>query len=883
MLLLLCLAIAILVMACTLAYARSRRRPRKPEDRAQIRTAGPVRSGPGRPRPQRADNDAPENVVRSPTKEQPPRDSMDHATRRRGHLLPEAERPGAEHGIQPAAESANPPDAGENRLTSKMQPPTTSAEPPRSSRQGEAAPGNAEQSPETRATGPVVTEGHEAGPHQGARVTQEVPPLEMDQGSADATSSTRPPTARMSPTEATKQPSEGPKPTTNSHATLMPEVKPLGPRISPPPMRPSTPQPLSPKTGTAQTDKGPGYRINPPWVEFALHGEQKVQLVIPQQEFKEEVGGEALEAITYIFTINGLQNHIQNPVEMAGELCRVQEQRIPLPEPVSNLQVEYPPNLKSRRYVYSHSDNRLYAFVPTGVNTGRLLSASKNLPKRLLWMALHEELTPAPGLVREIGEQWVWEHYRPYLVDLASADALEVQNPRNKETVYFDCRPSFQIYGDGFVEDDFQDYSPLFSDRSFKLACPRSSAGVFEVWLRDQGGRTHMIADAWDGQEELPLQPLDDPLRQCGEFQVDIRESGEITPLSTLFFRCVPGLTLSWSKELALPDSNRGHDPVSVRLQLADPDHWQVRPMAAAFTAKTLADGYELSGAPGEDTCRFSVSSKKEGGSEVCLSVTPPRLRWSLGNDRTWLDRTTCIKRGNIVAGSPLELRVRISGLNWENRLSVALFGGACILQGPVSMERRQGTFIAELNRFYDTIRHRVDAELEVRLSVHDALTGQGKGEVVALRIQPEPQIVTEGSRQSKLLLSETASSPVALEHESIPPGKTPRVDFCSAVRLASLCKLLRKLKVLAPGQRGACKRALQYYYHGIKGRRVECRQEVKVKFVAMTLVILKAAMGTNPVLAIRRLEKWRARVRRLEEEHPLEFRAASRLFGKRQ
>jgi hypothetical protein len=75
----------------------------------------------------------------------------------------------------------------------------------------------------------------------------------------------------------------------------------------------------------------------------------------------------------------------------------------------------------------------------------------------------------------------------------------------------------------------------------------------------------------------------------------------------------------------------------------------------------------------------------------------------------------------------------------------------------------------------------------------------------------------------------------------------------------------------------------LQYYYGSIKGRRVECRQEVKVKFVAMTLVILKAAMDADAALAVRRLERWRARVRQFEEEHPLEFRAASRLFAKRQ
>ncbi len=878
-----CLAIAILVMTCALIYAWTKRRNRKQEDSGRIRTTGPVCSVPARARPQSADHKAPQSGGTLPTKEEPPLNVLEPACIRPGVALAELERPGAEHRIQPTAETANPPDAGENRPATETQPPPAPTEPPRSSRQGEAAPGYAEQFSETQATGPVVTEGHEAGSRQGARVPGEVPPGDMNQGSSSATSPARPPTATKSPTEATRRSSEGSKTGANSHAECVPEEKRLGTGISPPSTRPRTPQLPSPKTDTGLTRKAPGQRINPPWVEFALHGDQKVQLVIPQQEFKEEVGGEALEAIIYSLTINGFQNHIQNPVEMAGELCRVQEQWIPLPEPVSNLQVEYPPNLKSRRYVYSHSDKRLYAFVPTRVNTGRLLSASQNLPKRLLWIALHEELTPAPGLVREISEQWVWEHYRPYLVDLASADTFEVQNSRNKETVHFDCRPSFQIYGDGFVEDDFQDYSPLFSERSFKVVCPHSSAGVFEVWLRDQGGRAHMIADAWDGQEELPLQPLDDPSHQCGEFQVDIRESGEITPLSTLFFRCVPGLTLGWSKELALPDSKRGHDPVSVQVQLADPEHWQVRPMGPAFTAKALADGYELSGSPGEDTCRFSISSKREGGSEVRLSVTPPRLRWSLGNDSTWLDKATCIKRGDIVGGSPLELRARINGLRREYQLSAALFEGECCLQGPVSMARRQGASITELNHFYDTVRHHVNASLEVRIGVCDAANSQTKGEVVALRIHPEPHSLSEASPQSKLLLSATASLPAARADETTPRRTTPRQDFCSAVRLASLCKLLRKLKVLAPRQRGACKRALQYYYDRIKGRGAEAQREVKVKFIGMTLAILKVAIGANSPLEIRRLEKWRTRVRRFEEEHPNEFRAASRLLAKRQ
>jgi hypothetical protein len=196
-------------------------------------------------------------------------------------------------------------------------------------------------------------------------------------------------------------------------------------------------------------------------------------------------------------------------------------------------------------------------------------------------------------------------------------------------------------------------------------------------------------------------------------------------------------------------------------------------------------------------------------------------------------------------------------------------------------MTGRQDTFVTELNQYFDTIRDRIDAELEVRLRVHDVVSGQNKGEVVAVRIQAEPQSRAEGSEQSKL--SEPASSSGAREDESTTRGKTPRVDFCSAVRLANLCKLLRKLKVLAPRQKCACKRALQYYYGSIKGRRVECRQEVKVKFVAMTLVILKAAMDADAALAIRRLERWRARVRQFEEEHPLEFRAALRLFAKRQ
>ncbi len=754
-----------------------------------------------------------------------------------------------------------PTDAGENRPSSKAQPPTAPTEPPRSSHRDEVAQGHAEQSREARAKGPIVGEGDQPAPGQHTQAPEEVGPEAVKQGSSDAMSPTRPPTARKSPTEATKESSEGLKSGANSHDARAPEVKPLGVQTSPPPTRPPTPQPLSPKTGTAQTGKRLGRRINPPWIELTLHENQKVQLVIPQQEFKEEVAGEALKEITYSLMVDGVQNRIQTPVKIVGEVYQAQEQRIYLPKPVWGLQVEYPQNLNSACYLYRHSDKRLYAFVPTGVNTGKLLSSCERLPTRLLWILLHEDVVPiVDAPVREVSEHWIWGQYRPYLFDLSAANRLVLQNGATGETAEVDCRPSFQIRGEGLLEDDYRDYSPMFSRLSVKLASPQTISGAFEVWLRNQRGRARMLADCWDGQEELPLQPLDDPSRQCGEFQVEVRASGEITPVSTLFFRCLPGLTLDWFKDLAFPDPERGHDPVSVRVRLTDPQYWQVRPMGPTLSAKALADGYELTGSRGEDTCRFSVSSMLAEGSEVQLSVTPPRLKWSLGKDITWLEKPACIKRGDLVGGSPLEFRAQISGFIREYGLSVALFDGNCALQGPVSMGRRQGTFITELNQFYDTIRHRTHARLELRLNVCNAVDGQSKGQLVVLQIQPEAYKLTDPRHTT-----------------------TPHQDVCSTVRLKGLCKLLRRLKVLAPGQRSGCKRVLQYYYDHMKGRGAKPPQEVKVKFVGMTLAILNAAIGANSALEIRRLKKWRTRARQFEEEYPNEFGAASRLFAKRQ
>ena len=858
MLLLFCLAIAILALACALAFALNKRRTRKPKDRTRIRTAGTVGTEPGSARPQLGDDDDPENVGRSAAREEPSRNLIVLSTSGQGHAPSEAERPGTEHEIQPAGESGTPPDAGENRPLSKAQPPTAPTEPPHSLHQDEVALGHAEQSRGAQAKGPIAGEGDQPAPGQHTQAPEEVGPEAVKQGRSDAMSPTRPPTDRRSRREATKGSSEGLKSGANSHDARAPEDKPLGAWVSP---RPRTPQPPSATTGTAQTGKGPGHRINPPWIALALHDDQKVQLVIPQQEFNEELTGEALEVITYSLMVDGIQNRIQAPAKIVGEVYQTQEQRIHLPKPVWSLHLEYPQSLKSRHYVYRHSDKRLYAFVPRADNTGKLLSSCAKLPTRLLWILLHEDVVPiVDAPVREVSEHWIWGQYRPYLFDLSSAERLVLQNGATGETAEVDCRPSFQIRGEGLLEDDYRDYSPMFSGLSVKLASPQTISGAFEVWLRNQRGRARMLADAWDAQEELPLQPLDDAPRQCGEFQVDVRESGEITPVSTLFFRCLSGLTLDWFKDLAFPDPERGHDPVSVRVRLADPQYWQVRPMGPTLSAKALADGYELTGSPGEDTCRFSISSRLAEGSEVQLSVTPPRLRWSLGKDITWLEKPACIKRGDLVGGSPLELRAQISGFIREYGLSVALFEGNCALQGPVSMGRRQGTFITELNQFYDTIRHRTHARLEVRLNVCNAVNGQSKGQLVVLQIQPEAYKLTDPRRST-----------------------TPHQDVCSTVRLKGLCKLLRRLKVLAPGQRSACKRVLQYYYDHMKGRGAKPREEVKVKFVAMTLAILKVAIGANSHLEIRGLEKWQTRVRRFEEEHPNEFRAASRLLAKRQ
>lgn len=342
MLLLFCLAIAILVLACALAYALSKRRTRKPA----------------------------------------------------GYAPSEAERPGTEHQIQPAGESGSPPDAGENRPLSKAQPPTAPAEPPRSSHQDEVAQGDVEQSREAQAKGPIAGEGDQPAPGQHTQAPEEVGPEAVKQGPSDAMSPTRPPTAGKSPREATKESSEGLKSGADSHDARAPEDKPLGAQVSPPPTRPRTPQAPSAATGTAQTGKGPGHRINPPWIALALHDDQKVQLVIPQQEFNEEVTGEALEVITYSLMVDGIQNRIQAPAKIVGEVYQTQEQRIHLPKPVWSLHLEYPQNLKSRHYVYRHSDKRLYAFVPRADNTGKLLSSCAKLPTRLLWILLHEDVVP---------------------------------------------------------------------------------------------------------------------------------------------------------------------------------------------------------------------------------------------------------------------------------------------------------------------------------------------------------------------------------------------------------------------------------------------------------------------------------------------------------
>ncbi|MEN3038476.1 MAG: hypothetical protein ABDI07_04865 [Candidatus Kryptonium sp.] len=485
-----------------------------------------------------------------------------------------------------------------------------------------------------------------------------------------------------------------------------------------------------------------------PYIEIDLD-KTSVFIVIPKQEFQTD---EILESFDYEIELNNEKQKINSKVEKKikknEEIHRSEKVIIELKQPLKSLRVVYPEELENREYTYRHINEFLYVFTAIGNNRGKMYYLYDNneeikpLPKKQMWILLRENFEVDGADIDIIEENWFWEHYRPYRINLKNTNEIIIKNKLNKkEEIKIRCQPSFSIEGN-LIEDDLKEEIPLFTGDSVKIKTSENQPN-YKVYIQNGQNDSEIISKDWNENQELELKSADLP-GEGGEFEVDIYANGkDITPIETLAFRYIPQLQIDFPKKIIIPDPTTGHRSETIKIALGA-ENWKIRQVDGGIYKQKIDNTYyiEIELPPQQDTCYLYLNKehkgKKKFESEVDIIVTIPRLRWKIHESGEWIDKTLEIKRDKLIPGTNLYLIVRTNDHNKYN-ISAVLEANDQALQKETFVKKGKEYGIL-LNRFYDTIKNTKD-KMKLAIEILNPETNELIGRVDVINL---PEIIPE-------------------------------------------------------------------------------------------------------------------------------------------
>jgi len=462
------------------------------------------------------------------------------------------------------------------------------------------------------------------------------------------------------------------------------------------------------KRDKAEEKKETFMRVGAPYIELDLD-ETKVFFIIPKQQFETNAVSNIPQALHYKLEINGNEQTISVRVSNNGQsIATVEEKRIELKQLLNKFKITYPDELQGRVYSYQHQCEILYAFIAIGNNRGRMYYLSDKdgnmnpLPKKSVWILL-EEGFEVPD-VDIIEERWIWEKYRPLLINLKNKDELVIKNRQTKEEKKIPCEPSFSLECEALIEDDFKDQMPLFVGNSIKIEAPTVNQSGWAIWVQNKQAGYKVITKNWTGNEPLELRLPDNLPCECGEFQVDICEQEDSIPIETLFFRYIPCLQLKFPRDLIVPDPNKGHKVETVEILFEkDFQDWELK-YEETVVHENIGNGFQIKLPPQQDVIRFSLMKKGKPETETRVKITIPRLKWRTSKSETWSDRPIQIKRNELISGDNFYLVVCTNDFSKRYEFLGILETAGQKMQ-EAKFHRNGMVYNLLLNQFFDTIK----------------------------------------------------------------------------------------------------------------------------------------------------------------------------------
>ena len=469
-----------------------------------------------------------------------------------------------------------------------------------------------------------------------------------------------------------------------------------------------------PQGNKQEDEKEPQTRVEPPYVQINLN-ETRVFLIIPKQRFKTNTVNDISQQLYYKLQLNGKEKSIPaRIVAIENDIVTIDEIIEELDSPIKNFQIIYPAELGPRIYNYQHESDIFYAFIAIGNNLGRmyyLYDSQHNvnkLPKKDVWVLIKEgfDLSIEPDVIEET---WIWEKYRPVLINLKNTNELAIKNNQTGEEKKIPCEISFSIQSDKLVEDDFKEQNLIVVGNSVKIEAPIKNKNGWEVWIQNKRNGYKLINGNWTGDESLELKLPENlpPECECGEFQIDIFEQKDKIPIETLFFRYIPDLKLEYPRELIIPNPNTGHKWEIIRILLGrDLSNWELNIVGNVqqYKPQKIKNGYQIELPPDQDTLRFSLVKKDKPETETNFQITVPRLRWKTSNMEHMTDKPLLIKRDELIPGSDLYLFVSTNDFETKCDFKAILEVNGQKLQ-EANLKRKAKMYTLRLNELYDTIK----------------------------------------------------------------------------------------------------------------------------------------------------------------------------------
>lgn len=496
-------------------------------------------------------------------------------------------------------------------------------------------------------------------------------------------------------------------------------------------------------------DKKSPIRIEAPFVEIDLD-ESKISLVLPGQQFRVDSSGEIPKEINYKIKINK-EEQKEIPVKVNSlnqNIVHTSEKRIYLEEPLKSFEVTFPDELQGRKYYYNHRKKILYAFVAIGNNRGRmcyLYDSEGNftaLPKKNIWVLLNEdfELITEEVIVEE--SKWIWDAYRPFLVNLKEANNLIMENRETGDIEKLPCCNTFSIEGEQLIEDDFKEGSPLLIGDTLKIKAPIENPSGWCVWIQSKGAGHKIVKENWYGIDELKLNLPDCLPCEYGEFQIDIcpKEAGEAN--ETLFFRWIDFIELKYPKYLIIPDPIRGSKIEYIEIGLNNIEDWNLRSRENLKINKVENNIFKVEVPSEKDLVYFSLTKKVNPENEFKLQITIPRLKWRTSKQSSWRGKLQKIKKETLKLEDYLIIRTN----DWRNKYDLI---AALEMNGKQLQEARfihKGIeYLTDLRQFYDTIKKNKD-DLTIKAKIFK--DSQLIGTVNVLNFQKEIPIARKILKQ---------------------------------------------------------------------------------------------------------------------------------------